>query len=144
MCKIFFQFRLQNRFDPFLSKVRQTKDWHWRGDGLTGDTYQIYWNYTTAQLNCFQACILHFENSLEFSWIQRQKRYVRSSNLAQGTWPLSILLFESIRVLWVLLYPASRPNHTSYRKFYFYEFVANFLRDNMGMTIFDLLGCQGC
>ena len=35
----------------------------------------------------------------------------------------SILLFESIAVLWMLLYPASRPNHTSYRKVYFYEFV---------------------
>ena len=26
----------------------------------------------------------------------------------------------------------------------FYEFVANVLRDNMGMIIFDLQGCGGC
>ena len=32
----------------------------------------------------------------------------------------------------------------SYRKFYFYEFVANVLRDNMDMIIFDLQGCGGC
>ena len=57
--------------------------------------------------------------------------------------PKSMLLFESICVLWVLLYPASRPNHTSYRKFYFYEFVANVLRDNMGRFIFYLRGCGG-
>ena len=35
-------------------------------------------------------------------------------------------------------------NHTSYRKFNFNEFVANFLPDNMGMIIFDLRGCEGC
>jgi hypothetical protein len=55
----------------------------------------------------------------------------------------SILLFESLHVLWVLLYPASRPNHTSYRNFYFHEFAANVLRDNMCIIIFDLQGCGG-
>ena len=30
------------------------------------------------------------------------------------------------------------------QQFYFYEFVANFLRDNIGMIIFDLRGCGGC
>ena len=54
-----------------------------------------------------------------------------------------ILLFDSICVLWVLLYSASCPYHTSYRKFYFNEFVAKVLRDNMGMIIFDLQGCGG-
>ena len=57
---------------------------------------------------------------------------------------ISILLFKSLGVLWVLSYPASHPNHTSYRKFYFYEFFANVLRDNMGRIIFDLRGCGGC
>ena len=38
---------------------------------------------------------------------------------------------------------ASRPNHTSYKKFYLYEFVANVLHDNVGMTIFDHWGCGG-
>ena len=33
---------------------------------------------------------------------------------------------------------------TSYRNFYFNEFFANVLRDNMGMVIFDLRGCGGC
>ena len=32
----------------------------------------------------------------------------------------------------MLLKAASRPNHTSYRKFWTNEFVANVLRDNMG------------
>ena len=44
--------------------------------------------------------------------------------------PQSILLFESIRVLWMLLYPASQPNHISFRKLYFNEFVANVLHDH--------------
>ena len=57
---------------------------------------------------------------------------------------LSIILFELLGVLWVLPYPASHPNHTSYIKFYFYEFVANVLHDNMGMIIFDLRSCGGC
>ena len=33
--------------------------------------------------------------------------------------------------------------HTSHIKVYFNEFVANALRDNMGMIIFDLWGCGG-
>ena len=57
---------------------------------------------------------------------------------------LSILLFESLGVVWVLSYPASRPNHTSYRKFYFNEFVENVLHDNMGTTTFVLQDCGGC
>ena len=37
---------------------------------------------------------------------------------------------------------ASRPNHTSYRKVYFNEFVQNLLGWDMGMIIFDLhAGC---
>ena len=32
----------------------------------------------------------------------------------------------------------SQKNHIHYRKFYFNEFVANVLRDNMGIIIFDL------
>ena len=35
-------------------------------------------------------------------------------------------------------------NHTSHTRVYFDEFVANALRDNMGMIIFDLRGCGGC
>ena len=35
-------------------------------------------------------------------------------------------------------------NHKSHTKIYFNEFVANVLRDNMGMIIFDLWGCGGC
>ena len=30
------------------------------------------------------------------------------------------------------------------KTFYFNEFVANVLRDNMGMIIFDLGGCRDC
>ena len=30
------------------------------------------------------------------------------------------------------------------KKNYFHEFVANFLRDNMGIIIFDLQDCGGC
>ena len=57
---------------------------------------------------------------------------------------LSILLVESLGVLWVLSYPASHPNHTSYRKFYFHEFVSNASYDNMDIIIFELGGCGGC
>ena len=39
---------------------------------------------------------------------------------------LSILLFEALGVLWVLLYPASGPNHTSYRIFYLMNLLQMF------------------
>ena len=39
---------------------------------------------------------------------------------------------------------ASWPNHTSYRKVHFIEFVQNSLHCNMGMIIFDLHGYGGC
>ena len=35
-------------------------------------------------------------------------------------------------------------NHASHTKVYFNEFVANALRDDMGMIIFDHLGCGSC
>ena len=35
-------------------------------------------------------------------------------------------------------------NHTSHKKFYFYEFVANVLRDNIGIAIFEIQGHGGC
>ena len=35
-------------------------------------------------------------------------------------------------------------NHTSHTKLYFNEFVANALRDNMGIDIFDLRPHEGC
>ena len=57
---------------------------------------------------------------------------------------LHILIFESLGVLRLLSYPASHPNHTSYRKFYFNEFVANVLPDNMCKIIFEFRGCGGC
>ena len=34
-------------------------------------------------------------------------------------------------------------NHTSHKKFYFNEFVANFMRDVIGIVIFDLKGHGG-
>ena len=37
---------------------------------------------------------------------------------------------------------ASRPNYTSFINLYFNEFIANVLRDNIGIIIFDLHG--GC
>ena len=48
--------------------------------------------------------------------------------------------FALIRVLWVLLYPVSHPNHT----FYFYRFVEYVFCDNMGLIVFDPRGCGGC
>ena len=43
---------------------------------------------------------------------------------------------------WMLKLTASRPNHTSYRKVYFNEFVQNYWGCDMGMIIFDLhAGC---
>ena len=35
-------------------------------------------------------------------------------------------------------------NHTSHKKKWFYEFVANVLRDNIGILIFDLRAHGGC
>ena len=43
----------------------------------------------------------------------------------------------------MLIKAASRPNHTSYRKFHTNEFVQNSLCCNMGMIIFDLQGYRG-
>ena len=40
-------------------------------------------------------------------------------------------------------YEAARPSQLK-RNFYFNEFVANVLRDNMGIIFFDLWGCGGC
>ena len=53
-------------------------------------------------------------------------------------------LNQCMYILLVLSYPASHPNHTSYRKSYFNEFVANVLPDNMCMIIFEFRGCGGC
>ena len=47
-------------------------------------------------------------------------------------------------VVWVLIIPASRPNHTSYKKFVFRDFVQNSWGFDMGMVIFDLRGHGGC
>ena len=41
-------------------------------------------------------------------------------------------------VVWVLIIPASGPNHTSYKKFVFRDFVQNSWGFDMGMVIFDL------
>ena len=35
-------------------------------------------------------------------------------------------------------------NHTSHTKVYFNEFVANVLRDDIGIVVFDLRGHGGC
>ena len=35
-------------------------------------------------------------------------------------------------------------NHTSHTKVYFIEYIANVLRDDMGMIIIDLWGCGDC
>ena len=47
-------------------------------------------------------------------------------------------------VVWVLILPALRPNHTSYKNFCFREFVQNSWGFDMGMVIFDLRGHGGC
>ena len=51
-------------------------------------------------------------------------------NKRHGSWTLEQTIW-----LW---------NHTSHTKFYFNEFVANALCDNIGMMIFDLQGYRGC
>ena len=66
----------------------------------------------------------------------------KSSKFAQEG--LSILLFESFGVLWVLEQTIWRSNLKSHTKVYFNEIVANALRDNIGMIIFDLRGYGGC
>ena len=44
----------------------------------------------------------------------------------------------------MVLYLIWPRNHTSHKKFYFNEFVANVLRDVIGIFIFDLRGHGGC
>ena len=58
----------------------------------------------------------------------------------------SILLFESLGVFWVLSYPVSPLNHTSYRNFISMNLLqmSCVISDNMGMIIFDLQGCGSC
>ena len=53
----------------------------------------------------------------------------------------STILFELIGVLWMVDQTQSQPNHTSYRKLYYNNIVANVLRVNMGMIIFEFRGC---
>ena len=51
-----------------------------------------------------------------------------------------LLIIEGCSILKQTIWPR---NHTSHKKNYFYEFVANVLRDNIGILIFDLHGgCQ--
>ena len=47
-----------------------------------------------------------------------------------GLFIYTTICIISLGALLVLSYPASHTNHTSYRKFYFNEFVANVLHDN--------------
>ena len=44
----------------------------------------------------------------------------------------------------MVYYSISPRNHTSHKKIYFNEFVANVLRDVIGIFIFDLRGHGGC
>ena len=78
------------------------------------------------------------------TYITQHNFYHKEHLLQETDIHISILLFESIAVLWMLKYSASRPNHTSYRKLYLHEFVANVLRDNMSLVVFDLRGYGGC
>jgi hypothetical protein len=50
------------------------------------------------------------------------------------------LIFDKCSILEQTIWPSNQTSHT---KVYFNEFVANVLRDNMGMVIFDLKGCGG-
>ena len=56
----------------------------------------------------------------------------------------SILLFESMGVVWMLILPASQPNHPSFKKFVFTEFVQNSWGYDIDMVIFDLQPHGGC
>ena len=53
-----------------------------------------------------------------------------------------ILIRDMVVERWKKRFGAS--NHTFHTKVYFKEFVANALRNNMGMVIFDLCCCGGC
>ena len=52
-----------------------------------------------------------------------------------------LLIIEGCSILKQTIWPW---NHTSHTKVYFNEFVANALRDNIGIVIFDLRGHGGC
>ena len=52
-----------------------------------------------------------------------------------------LLIIEGCSMLLWTIWPR---NHTSHTKVYFNEFVANVLRDDIGIVIFDLKGHGGC
>ena len=56
----------------------------------------------------------------------------------------SVLNLMLIQECSTVLYSIWPRNHTSHKKFYFNEFVANVLRDVIGIYIFDLRGYGGC
>jgi hypothetical protein len=52
-----------------------------------------------------------------------------------------LLIIQGCSMVQQTIWPG---NHTSHIKAYFNEFVANVLRDDMGIVIFDLRGHGGC
>ena len=72
---------------------------------------------------------------------------IREAKWLYAIWGYSSGNLESHQYLTNVLtlsYPQSRPNHTSYRKLYFTEFVQNSLSFNMGIIFFDLRPHGGC
>ena len=51
------------------------------------------------------------------------------------------LIIQGCSTVYYSIWPR---NHTSHKKFYFNEFVANVMRDVIGIVIFDLRGRGGC
>ena len=70
------------------------------------------------------------------SWIDM--KYIFSKKL------MTLLFYQYFLWLWNLKYSASQPNHTSYRKFCFSDFVQKSSPCNMDIIIFDLRGYEGC
>ena len=70
----------------------------------------MHWSLSLAEIAAFRLeRIFQPMTALEF---------ITGRVVYRGQSP-SILLFESISVLWMLQQTKSWPNHTSYRKFYF-------------------------
>ena len=82
-------------------------------------------------------CVMHPSGSLDY----RNKINSMTSLLELSVSEIIILLI--IQRCSILKQTIWHSNHTSHTKLYFNEFVANVLRDNIGILIFDLHGgCQ--
>ena len=142
--------------DQNQQKVHTLHFFHLPSSGL--EIQQLYWSWINNSFSivCFSLSGLNNEKEKfhlnQFFFVSKSKLgKTKKKNVSRPIWPyVPMKIYTAIwigGVLLVLLYPASHPNHTSYRKLYFNEFAVNLLQMSclsMGIIIFDLRGCGGC